>query len=392
MSGQSTLELRALALSELKTHRSQKWREFPSDVLPLPVAEMDFPVAQPIRDLLRDMVERSDLGYLGPIPELGQAFAGFSERRWGWKADAGQVRIAADVGVGVVEVLRVLTKPGDKILINSPVYPNFWTWTAETQLTNVDVPFSESVVEVDGSHWRLDWDGIENAYASGIKVHLISNPHNPLGKVFTRSELSRFADLAKKYGVYVISDEIHAPLTFSEQPFTPFLAVSESAREVGITITSSSKGWNIAGLKCAIIVTENGTLFEKLNAIAPATHYRASLLGGFASVAAFEHGEPWLDALMIEIDQNRKLLADLIAERVPEIAYRIPHCSYLAWLNLSALQLGDDPAGVLVEKAKVALVPGIRFGQQSSQFVRLNFATSPEIIGEAITRIASIRS
>ena len=273
MSKQIGLELQALALSELRTHRSEKWRSFPQDVLPLPVAEMDFPVAEPIRQILREMVDTSDLGYLGPIPELGRAFSGFAERRWGWKADAAQVRIAADVGVGVVEVLRVITQPGDKILINSPVYPNFWTWCAETKLEQVDVPFSQAPEEVDGSHWVLDWDGIEKAYASGIKAHLISNPHNPLGKVFTRQELTRFADLAKKYGVYVLSDEIHAPLTFSEQAFTPFLAISDAAREVGITITSSSKGWNIAGLKCAIIVTENEQLYEKLNAIAPATHY-----------------------------------------------------------------------------------------------------------------------
>jgi cystathionine beta-lyase len=391
MSEQSSFELSALALSELRTHRSEKWRSFASDVLPLPVAEMDFPVAQPIRDVLREMVEHSDLGYLGPIPELGRAFAGFTERRWGWKADAAQVRVAADVGVGVVEVLRVLTQPGDKILINSPVYPNFWTWTTETHLVNVDVPFIESDTDVHGSNWVLDWDAIEKAYASGIKVHLLCNPHNPLGRVFTHDELDRFANLAKQHGVYVISDEIHAPLTYNEQRFTPFLAVSDSARQVGIAITSSSKGWNIAGLKCAIIVTQDEKIFETLNAIAPATHYRASLLGGFASVAAFEHGEPWLNALMVNLDHNRKLVAELIAQQIPEVGYHIPHCSYLAWLNLSALNLGEDPSAVLVEKAKVAFVPGIRFGQQSSQFVRLNFATSPEIIGEAIMRIASLR-
>lgn len=392
MSDLDTFRLQAPSLSELKTHHSEKWRAFPADVLPLPVAEMDFPVAQPIRDVLHQMVDHSDLGYLGPIPELGSAFAGFCERRWGWKPDASQVRIAADVGVGVVEVLRVLTQPGDKILINSPVYPNFWTWCTETKLQQIDVPFIHGTDEVDGSHWVLDWDAIEKAYASGIKVHLLCNPHNPLGKVFTRAELDRFAQLAKKHDVYVISDEIHAPLTYSEQSFTPFLTVSDVAREVGITITSSSKGWNIAGLKCAIIVTEDAVLHEKLNAIAPATHYRASLLGGFASVAAFELGEPWLDSLLINLDQNRYLVAELIAELAPEIGYHIPHCSYLAWLDLTALKLGDDPAAILLEKAKVAFVPGIRFGEQSSQYVRLNFATSPEIIREAMVRIASLKS
>ena len=383
-------ELRALDLSELQTHRSEKWRAFPKDVLPLPVAEMDFPVADPIRQVLREMIDHSDLGYLGSIPEMGTAFAGFAKRRWGWSVDPLQVRIAADVGVGIVEVLRVITKAGDKILINSPVYPNFWTWCTETHLEQVDVPLTQSENAINGSNWILDWDGIEKAYASGIKAHLICNPHNPLGRVYTREELSRLADLAKKHNVYVLSDEIHAPLTFAEQKFTPFLSVSENARAVGITITAASKGWNIAGLKCAIIVSENEKVHETLNGIAPATHYRASLLGAFASVAAFEKGEPWLDSAMVEIDKNRNLVAELIAAKTPGVGYRIPHCSYLAWLDLTSFNLGEDPSAVLIEKGKVAFVPGVRFGAQSSQFVRLNFATSPQILEEAFNRLATV--
>jgi cystathionine beta-lyase len=382
--------LRALDLSELQTHRSEKWRAFPKEILPLPVAEMDFPVAEPIRQTLREMIDHSDLGYLGAIPEMGVAFAGFAKRRWGWTVDPLQVRIAADVGVGVVEVLRVITKPGDKFMINSPVYPNFFTWCNETHLELVDVPLSQSDVEINGSHWILDWAGIEKAYASGIKAHLICNPHNPLGRIYTHEELSRLAELAKKYNVYLLSDEIHAPLTYSEQVFTPFLTVSDTAREVGITITAASKGWNIAGLKCAIIVTENEKMFETLNAIAPATHYRASLLGAFATVTAFEKGEPWLDSLMVQLDHNRNLVAELIAAKTPGVGYRIPHCSYLAWLDLSTFNLGEDPSAILIEKAKVAFVPGIRFGTQSAQFVRLNFATSPEILEEAFNRLATV--
>jgi len=290
----------------------------------------------------------------------------------------------------VVEVLRVVTKPGDKFLINSPVYPNFFTWCNETHLEAVDVPLTQSETEVNGSHWILDWEGIERAYASGIKAHLICNPHNPLGRVYTRDELSRLANLAKKHHVYLLSDEIHAPLMYAEQTFTPFLTVSETAREVGITITAASKGWNIAGLKCAIIVTENEKMYETLNAIAPATHYRASLLGAFATVTAFEKCEPWLNELIEQLDHNRKLVASLIQSKTPGIGYRIPHCSYLAWLDLTTFNLGEDPSAVLIEKAKVAFVPGIRFGSQSAQFVRLNFATSPEILTEAFNRLATV--
>ena len=177
---------------------------------------------------------------------------------------------------------------------------------------------------------------------------------------------------------------------YAEQTFTPFLTVSETAREVGITITAASKGWNIAGLKCAIIVTENEMMYETLNAIAPATHYRASLLGAFATVTAFEKCEPWLNELIEQLDHNRKLVASLIQSKTPGIGYRIPHCSYLAWLDLTTFNLGEDPSAFLIEKAKVAFVPGIRFGSQSAQFVRLNFATSPEILTEAFNRLATV--
>lgn len=374
--------------SELRTHKSEKWRAFSSDVLPLPVAEMDFPVAEPIRRALIEMVDKSDLGYLGLIPEMGEAFAGFSERRFGWRADPSQVRIAADVGVGIVETLRVITKPGDKILLNSPVYPNFWTWADETHLEIVDVQLHHRDEEVNGSPWHLDWAGIEAAYASGIKVHLICNPHNPLGRIYTRSELEKLVALAKAYNVIIISDEIHSPLTFAEQKFTPFLSLGDDARSVGITVTAASKGWNIAGLKCAIIITENEAMHELLNGIAPATHYRASLLGAFATVAAFESGEPWLDRLMEQLDFNRKLVIDLVAEKLPLAKTHMPHCSYLAWIDFSGYQLEPDPFTHLLEQAKVAFVPGVRFGENFSQFVRLNFATSPEMITEAINRVA----
>jgi cystathionine beta-lyase len=375
-------------LAELQTHKSEKWRGFPSDVLPLPVAEMDFPVAEPIRRTIIEMINKSDLGYLGNIPELGEAFSEFSTRRDGWTPDPLQVRVAADVGVGIVETLRVITKPGDKILINSPVYPNFWTWSRETHLDYIDVPLTRSENELNGSYWHLDWDGIEKAYKSGLKVHLISNPHNPLGRVFMRDELERLVKLAHAHNVVIVSDEIHSPLTFSEQKFIPILSLSDEARAVSVTVTSSSKGWNIAGLKCAIIVTQDAAMFERLNEIAPATHYRASLLGAFASVAAFREGEPWLNKLMTQLDHNRKLVDQLVKEKLPLAKSHIPHCSYLSWIDFSEYKLDVEPATHFLEQGRVAFQPGVRFGEQWSHFLRLNFATSPEIIEEAINRAA----
>jgi cystathionine beta-lyase len=350
---------------------------------------MDFPVAEPIRRKLIEMINKSDLGYLSTIPELGEAFAGFSARRDGWTLDPTQVRVAADVGVAAVETLRVFTEYGDKILINSPVYPNFTTWCNETRLQIVDVPMTLSTTEVNGSPWLIDWNGIEAAYKSGIKVHLICNPHNPLGRVFTRDELQRLVDLAHAHNVLIISDEIHSPLTYGEQKFIPMLSLGEDARAVTITITAASKGWNIAGLKCAIIVTQNAELHEKMNAIAPATHYRASLLGAFATVAAFNKGEPWLNKLMVQLDSNRKLVSELVAAKLPLAKTHMPHCSYLSWIDFGGYAaVGDDPASYLIENGKVAFAPGVRFGERFASYVRLNFATSPEILEEAFNRAA----
>jgi cystathionine beta-lyase len=374
-------------LAELHTHRSEKWRGFPHDVLPLPVAEMDFPVAEPIKAILAEMVAHSDLGYLGPIPELGLGFKKFAVERWNWNVDEKQVRVATDVGVAVVEILRVFTQPGDSILLSSPVYHNFYTWIKETHLNLVDVPF-ERTGDEDTNPWVINWQSIENAYASGIKVHLLCSPHNPLGFIYTKQDLLKIVALAKKHGVLVISDEIHAPLTFSGETFLPILSLGADAEAVSVTVTAASKGWNIAGLKCAIIISQNEQMNSKLANLAPAMHYRASLLGGFATAVAFADSGVWLDTVIAQLDQNRHLIKKLLAERLPTVRYHIPQNSYLAWLDVESLNLGVDPSVTLIEKGRVAFNPGHAFGKQCDQYVRLNFATSPEIITEAIDRIA----
>ena len=374
-------------LEELQTHRSEKWRAFPHDVLPLPVAEMDFPVAEPIRAVLTEMVAHSDLGYLGPIPEVGVGFKKFATERWNWNVDENQVRIATDVGVAVVEILRVFTQPGESILISSPVYHNFYTWVNETKLTLVDVPF-ERVGDEDTNPWVLNWKAIENAYASGIKVHLLCSPHNPLGFIYTKEDLLRIVTLAKKHNVLVISDEIHGPLTYPGENFVPILTLGDDAESVSICVTAASKGWNIAGLKCAIIVSQNKDMNSKLANLAPAMHYRASLLGGVATAVAFAESGIWLDTVIAQLDHNRHLIKKLLAEKLPTVRYHLPQNSYLAWLDLESLHLGEDPSKTLLEKGRVAFNAGHAFGKQCSQYVRLNFATSPEIITEAIDRIA----
>ena len=377
-----TEKLVPLSLAEMRTHHSEKWRGFPDDVLPLPVAEMDFPIAKPIQDLLIEMIQHSDLGYLGAIPELGIEFSSFAKRRWNWDVNPEFVRLATDVGVAMVEVLRVVAKPGDRVLINSPIYQNFYNWLSETQMNVFDVPFTES-----DSGWNLDLSAIEEAYKAGVKVHALCNPHNPLGRLYTKVELEAIANLAAKYQVIVVSDEIHAPLAYDAKKFIPFLSVNESAAKIGVAVTSASKGWNLAGLKSAMIITQDEFRHKQLDALPMAVHFRSSLLGAFAAVSAFKSGEPWLDAAVATIENNANLLANQISTLVPAIKYRIPQCSYLGWLDCSLLQLGDEPAKVFLEKGRVAFNPGVIYSPHTSQFVRFNFATSESVITEAVNRI-----
>lgn len=376
------MKIEALPLSEMRTHRSEKWRGFPPDVLPLFVAEMDFPIAEPIKKLLLEMVSHSDLGYLSSIPELGNAFAGFAKRRWDWQLNPEYVRLCTDVGVGMVEVIRATTSPGDKVLVNSPIYQNFYNWINETKVELVDVPFIHSQ-----NNWELDFANIEAQYAAGVKVHAICSPHNPLGRVFSHEELSRIADLAKKYGVTVISDEIHAPLTFPGRKFLPFLAVSEAAAEVGICVTSSSKAFNIAGLKSAIIISQVKEKHELLAKMPQSVHFRSSILGAFAAVVAFNECDEWLDGAIATIESNAHFLKTLLNAQLPAARYEIPECSYLAWVDVSQLNLGEDPAKVFLEKGRVAFNAGKIYGKEASQFVRINLATSESVLTEAVNRM-----
>ena len=376
-------KLTALPLSQLQKRRSAKWREFPSDVLPLPVAEMDFEIAKPIRDVLEEMIKGSDTGYLGPIPELGINLAKFSKARWGWEIDPEQVFTATDVGVGMVEMARTVVNPGDLIMINSPVYHNMNNWITELKCKSYDAPLTKT-----GLHYTIDLTAIERGYAAGVKAHFLCSPHNPVGTVFTREELAELAELAKKYGVTVFSDEIHAPLTYDAKNFVPFLAVSETAREVGICVTAASKSWNLAGLKCATVITAHPKQQERAKSMPEAVHFRASLFGAVASATAYECVD-WLDSAIETFESNRKYLNNLLTQSLPAVGYRVPDFSYLAWLDLSGLNLGENPAQVLLEKGKLALNAGITFGPESGNFVRLNFATGEEMLDEAVSRIAS---
>lgn len=376
----SDQRIEAPALDVLHERHSSKWRRFPIDVLPMHVAEMDFQISEGIRDRLIKMVSESDLGYTGPIPEVAKSFAGFAKDRWNWNIDESQLKLVTDVGVGVVEFLRANGVANGKVIINSPVYHGFWEWLGELSVDIVDVPLVQN--------YELDLDGIEKQFAAGVKFLLLCNPQNPVGKVFSREQLEALAKIAKKHGAVVISDEIHAPLTYEDHEFTPYLNCGPDAEETGICVTSSSKSWNHAGLKAGFVLTQSEVMKARVALMPAATHWRSSLLGAFAIVEAYSNGAGWLDNTVRVLDDNRRLLKAELKKRFPEVGFDLPGAGYLAWLNVSSWGLGDRTVDHLIEEGRVSLVPGNDHGPEYTDFVRLNFGTSREHIVEGLTRIS----
>ena len=382
------VKVEAEPLSRLRQRTSEKWRAYPDDVLPLFVAEMDYPLAPPIAEALHAAVDRSDTGYIGPDDRTQRAFAGFAQRRWGWDVDPARTRTTTDVGVVLVESLRAVIRPGDRVVITPPVYPPFYDFIPEAGGVVEEVPLLSG--GTDGAGWALDLDGLERAFTGGATAFLLCNPHNPLGLVHPREELAAVAALAAHHGVHVVSDEVHAPLTHREATFTPFLSVSDEARRVGIAAHAASKAWNLAGLKCALFVTASPEQAERVHALPIEVEVRTSLFGRIATKAAYTSGEEWLDGALTAIETNRALLSVLLTDRLPRVGYREPHASYLAWLDFRELGWGDDPAARILEEARVAVNPGRDFGAQGAGFIRLNLACSPSVLTDAIDRIADV--
>jgi cystathionine beta-lyase len=240
-----------------------------------------------------------------------------------------------------------------------------------------------------GDGWALDLDGMEAAFRGGARVHLLCSPHNPTGTVHRREDLERLAELAARHGVTVLSDEIHAPLTLPGASHHPFLSVSPEAAAHGMVFTSASKAWNLAGLKCAAIVTADQAKRRLVRRLPEELPWRIGHLGVLGGIAAFQDGEPWLDEVLGVLDHHRHYLAELLSARIPAIGYRPPEASYLAWLDCTALGLGDDPSAAFLERGRVALSPGPAFGRPGLGHARLNIGTSRQIVAEAVERMAS---
>ncbi|WP_166317267.1 aminotransferase class I/II-fold pyridoxal phosphate-dependent enzyme [Microbacterium excoecariae] len=380
-----TTPLDALPLDVLRTRTSTKWATHDADVLPLFVAETDFALAEPIERVLAEALRVGDTGYVPPRTRYPEAFAGFAARRFGWDVDPADVRTTCDVMMGVAELVRAVAAPSDRVVVTPPVYPPFFMVHDEAHTEAVEVPLME-----EGGAWRLDLDGIERAFAGGAVAMLLCNPHNPTGTAHSAADLAELARIAERHDATIISDEIHAPLGMPGTEITPFLSVSPEAAEVGVAVLSASKAFNLAGLKCAHMVSASPTKRELVRAIPAEVEWRTGLFGIKAGIAAFEEGDAWLDALIARLALNQRLLVDLLAEHVPGSRYTPGDAGFLAWVDLAGAGFGDDAAARILADARVALNPGPSFGAPGAGHVRINYGTGPEVLTEAVRRIGRV--
>jgi cysteine-S-conjugate beta-lyase len=371
------------SLDTLRKRTSHKWRTYPSDVLPAFVAEMDFDIAEPIKDAVRARLDAGDTGYPHK-GELGEAFAEFAtERLGGWSPDPDLIFAIPDVMTGIAEVVQSVTEPGAAVVISPPVYAPFFF-----RIELAGRRIAEAPLTAGDGRYDLDLDVLDYALAQpGVGAYLLCNPHNPVGRVWSRGELTGIAETCARRGVPVLVDEIHAPLVLPGSTHVPFHTLDHPAARQAVVFTSASKGWNIPGLKCGIAVAAAPGAAEIL-----ARRWEALLaghLGVHATIAALRDARPWLDAAVGQIDANSRLLTELLGAHLPAARYREPQASFLAWIDCRDLRLGDDPAATFLARGRVALSPGPDFGSQGRGFARLNIGTAPELIREAVARMAA---
>ena len=372
-----------LSDDELRRRGGIKWTLPDADVLAAWVAETDLAVAPVITAALHEAVERGDVGYppLDGATPLPEALAAYALDAWRWKVDPAHVILVGDVMAGVLLTLKTLCGSGP-VVVPTPCYPPFLDVVPLAGRELVPVP-----LDADAGRAALDLDRIGAELAAGADTVLLCNPHNPWGRAFTRDELEGLRDVVLRHGARVVSDDIHAPLVLPGATHVPYAGLPGTAGHV-TTVISASKAWNVPGLKCAQLVAGSAADAAALRRVPHVANHGLSPLGVTANVAAYRHGQPWLDAFVGRLAANRELFADLVAEHLPRARRRVLEATYLAWLDVRDYGV-DNPAGTALARGRVMVNDGRTFGPGGEGHVRVNLATSAERLERVVTRLAA---
>ncbi|WP_434604906.1 PatB family C-S lyase [Pseudomonas sp. Z4-7] len=359
---------------------STKWSRYPAEVLPMWVADMDFAAPPMVIDALHKRLEHPMLGYSVAQDSLRAAIVADLWSKYGWRVEPQQILFLPGVEPGFNMALHALVEPQQNVVVQVPNYPPLRHAPGHWNLNKVELPFTP----LDGE-FHTPLGALRDALQGGGAL-LLSNPHNPLGKVFGRDELKAVADICVQQDAWIISDEIHAELCFDGRVHIPTASLGAEIAERTITLMSASKAYNIAGLKTSFAIIQNARLRERVNSARAGMVDSVNALGLEATRAAYSEAGPWLEALKAYLQANRDYLVDAVKNRLPGVTMTVPQGTYLAWLDCSGLGL-DDPQAFFLKEAKVGLSAGMDFGDDAGQFVRLNFGCPRALLEEGLARM-----
>jgi cystathionine beta-lyase len=359
---------------------SAKWTKFAEGVLPMWVADMDFPIAPAIAEALRERVSRS----IGYAPEMGdtELVEALLEKH-APHLTLEHLRFLPSVVPGLYAAVAGLTSPGEAVITHTPVYPPFLSAIESQGRVARHAPLA-----LGAQGWEMDWDALEAAVTPDARLLMLCSPQNPTGRVWTRAELERLADLVLRHRLWVVSDELHADLTF-DGPFVPFASIDPEVAQRTVTLTGPGKAFNTSGVGVGLAYSDNAALMARLTAAAGGLMGHPSTLAYEIWKVALAQCGPWLEDTRAYLRGNRDALTGFLRERMPAVGYVPPQGTYLAWLDFRAYPWAADAQAHLLEHALVGLNEGKAFGPEGEGFARLNFATPRPLLLEGLERIAS---
>jgi len=363
---------------------SNKWRKFPADVLPLWVADMDFPSPPAVVRALHARVEHGFFGYLTEHNDLPEVVAERVAKRYGWRINPEAVVTLPGVIAGFNQALRALTSPGDGMLIQTPVYPPILRSAGNHGLRRDEHPLTRGA---DG-RYTVDLDAFAAALRETTRVFLLCNPHNPVGRLYGRAELEGMAAACLRRDTVIVADEIHCDLLLDGRQHAPVASLAPEIEQRTITLMAPSKTFNLPGLRCAVAIIPNAALRERFLAAAGDLVPKINVLGCTAAVAAYREGDAWLEALLGYLKANRDFLVQQVRATLPGVAVAPAEATYLAWLDCrGSARAGRDPYTFFLERARVALNDGVTFGPGGAGFVRMNFGCPRALLAQGLERM-----
>lgn len=362
---------------------SIKWKLYDKDVLPFWVADMDFISPEPVIRVLRERVNHGFFGYPIEKTELIHAIINRMDSLYSWKITPQDVLLLPEVVVGFNLACHATALPGEGMLIQTPVYPPFFSAPNNARLLKQEM----ELTNLRNGKYEVDFQAFEAAINSQTRLFLLCNPHNPVGRVYKRDELEKMAEICLRHNIVICSDEIHSDLVFKGNKHIPIATLDPSIAYQTITLISPSKTYNIAGLKCSVCIVQNQELKEKILQSTQGLVGHLNLMGMTAALAAYTEGQEWLDQVLIYLENNRDFLVDYINKNLPGIFITKPEGTYLAWLDCRKSGISGNPSEFFLEKARVALNDGEDFGKGGEGFVRFNFACPRDMLVEGLERM-----